>query len=274
MIIKTLMEDTSTNLNCKSEHGFSLYIETQNHKILFDTGASDLFLKNAEVLGVDIEAIDIAFISHGHYDHGGGLGTFLRKNSKAKVYIHHKAFDKHYSQRLNGNIEDIGINPSIRDNKRIVFTKEDLIIDDELELFAGVTGREFFSSCNNTLFMESRDGLVNDTFEHEQNLIINENGILILIAGCAHNGIINILNHFKELKGTLPKYVFGGFHLFNYGANKSEAPDMVSAIGEFLSKTETRYYTGHCTGLEAFTKLKGTMKDQVQYLAAGNVVEI
>lgn len=274
MIIKTLVEDTALSPKYKSEHGLSLYIETSKHKILFDTGASNLFLKNAETLNVDIESIDLVIISHGHYDHGGGLKAFLEKNSKAKIYIHNKAFEKHYSKRPNGDTKDIGIDPSIKYNKRIIFTENNLIIDDELELFSGVTGRECFSSCNNSLFMELENVLINDTFEHEQNLIINQNGNFTLIAGCAHNGIINILNHFTKLKATSPKYVFGGFHLFNYSANKSEDLNIVSAISNFLNQTETTYYTGHCTGLPPFIKLKEEMKNKVQYLAAGSVVEI
>lgn len=274
MIIKTLVEDTPINSDLKTEHGLSLYIETKNHKILFDTGASDLFLKNAEKLNVDIASIDTVIISHGHYDHGGGLSSFLNKNPKAKVYIHNKAFEKHYSKRLNKNVEDIGINPDIKKNPQIILVKESYYIDEELELFSNVTGREFFSSCNNSLFMESENGLVNDTFQHEQNLVIKENGKHVLIVGCAHNGIINIINHFVRLKGILPEYAFGGFHLFNYGSNKTENLTMVSKIGNHLNQSQTIYYTGHCTGLEAFNTLKGIMKDKIQYLATGTVVEI
>lgn len=274
MIIKTLVEDTSVNSDLKAEHGLSLYIETRNHKILFDTGASDLFLKNAEKLNVDIASVDTVIISHGHYDHGGGLSSFLDKNCKAKVYIHNKAFEKHYSKRLNGNVEDIGIHSDIKGNSQIILVGENLFIDKELELFSNVTGRELFSSCNNSLFVELENGLINDTFDHEQNLIINENGKSVLIAGCAHNGIINIINHFKALKGASPEYVIGGFHLFNYGANKTEDLTIVSTIGNLLNQAPTVYYTGHCTGLEAFKTLKDVMKDKIQYLATGTVVEI
>lgn len=274
MIIKTLVEDTSINSDLKIEHGLSLYIETKNHKILFDTGASNLFLQNAEKLNVDIASVDTVILSHGHYDHGGGLSSFLDKNFKAKVYIHNKAFELHYSKKSNESLNDIGINPNIKENPQIILVEENCFIDEELELFSNVTGRELFSSCNNSLFMESQNGLINDTFEHEQNLIINENGKLVLIAGCAHNGIINILNHFKALKGVSPEYVIGGFHLFNYGSNKTEDLTIVSEIGNHLNQSQTIYYTGHCTGLEAFKTLKGIMKDKIQYLATGTVVEI
>lgn len=274
MIIKTLMEDTPLNSDYESEHGFSLYIETEKHKILFDTGASNLFEKNAKKLNVSLQDIDLVIISHGHYDHGGGLSSFLEKNSKAKIYIHNKAFEKHYSKRLNGNIEDIGIDPTLKNNPRIIFTGNSYKIDEELELFSNVTERKLFSSCNYSLFMEKEHELVNDTFEHEQNLIIKDNDKLILIAGCAHNGIINIINHFVSLKGISPEYVFGGFHLYNHGANKTEDLEIVTTIGKLLNQTPTIYYTGHCTGKEAFFKLKDIMRDQIQYLSAGTVVKL
>jgi 7,8-dihydropterin-6-yl-methyl-4-(beta-D-ribofuranosyl)aminobenzene 5'-phosphate synthase len=85
MLVKTLVEDTTRSPLLNSEHGLSIYIETNNKKILFDTGAGNLFLKNARKMGVDIRDIDIAVISHGHYDHGGGLRTFLEENENALV---------------------------------------------------------------------------------------------------------------------------------------------------------------------------------------------
>ncbi len=87
MLIKTLVENTSLSKDFGSEHGLSLYIETQNHKILFDVGASDLFLQNAKKLDVNIADVDFLAISHGHYDHGGGLKTFLEENTKAEVFL-------------------------------------------------------------------------------------------------------------------------------------------------------------------------------------------
>lgn len=109
MLLRALIENTSTTSDYKCEHGLSLYIETQKHKILFDTGASGLFAENASVMGIDLSKVNIAVISHGHHDHGGGLKTFLGINSQAKVYIHGKAFEKHYGNRPSGVIEDIGL---------------------------------------------------------------------------------------------------------------------------------------------------------------------
>jgi len=101
MIIKTLVENTALSKDFGSEHGLSLYIETNGRKTLFDVGASGLFLKNAIKMNVNIPDVDYLIISHGHYDHGGGLKVFLRENTKAEVFLHRLAFEKYYALRSN-----------------------------------------------------------------------------------------------------------------------------------------------------------------------------
>lgn len=112
--------DSVEDCGCEPEHGVSLYIETGNGlKVLFDTGQSDLFARNAARLGIDLREVDLAVISHGHYDHGGGLNEFLRINTKAPVYIRESALGEHYSIRPSG-IADIGL--KINDLSRLIFT--------------------------------------------------------------------------------------------------------------------------------------------------------
>ena len=273
MRIKVLVEDTSCNSSMRSEHGLSLYIETMGKKILFDTGASNLFLENAEKMGVSIKDVDLAVISHGHYDHGGGLRGFFEVNDKAKVYIHKKAFEPHFYKRSE-KTAGIGLDRSLIDHDRIIFTEDVFPINQSLLLFSRVVGDEFFSSCNQSLLVEKRDSITPDDFEHEQNLIIDENGKRILIAGCAHRGIVNILKSSVFINYKEPNFVVGGFHLYNYSERKSEDPFVVRQIGDFLKNTGSTYYTGHCTGTEAYHHLKTIIGDQIQYLSTGSVVEI
>lgn len=127
MRITALTENTSKN-GLLSEHGLSLYIETENRKILFDTGQSDLFSKNAETLGIDLSEVDLAVLSHGHYDHGGGLKKFLELNNTAKVYMNKHAFEPHY----NGTEKYIGLDVCLKNNERIVFTDEVYNIEKEI----------------------------------------------------------------------------------------------------------------------------------------------
>lgn len=274
MVIKTLVENEAISDQYGTEHGLSLYIETKKHKLLFDTGASGLFLDNARKMQVDIAGVDLVVISHGHYDHGGGLKAFLQENSQAKVYLHRKAFEKHYTKRSNGKTHDIGINEELKHDSRVILVDDYLRIDEELELFAAVKGREFYSTANRALFMQVGDDLVEDSWEHEQNLIITENGRLLLLAGCAHNGIVNIVKRMIEIKGRPADCVMGGFHLFNPASKESEAPDLIEGIAAILMETGSQYYTGHCTGRAPYEQLKELMQDKLQYLATGSVVKI
>ena len=129
--------DSVEDCGCEPEHGVSLYIETGNGlKVLFDTGQSDLFARNAARLGIDLWEVDLAVISHGHYDHGGGLNEFLRINTKAPVYIRESALGEHYSIRPSG-VADIGL--KINDLSRFIFTKDIETLPGGITLFTTPT---------------------------------------------------------------------------------------------------------------------------------------
>ncbi|MEZ4357824.1 MAG: MBL fold metallo-hydrolase [Eubacteriales bacterium] len=273
MIVKVLAENTAYLKDYEAEHGLSLYIETGKLKILFDVGKSDVFLRNAKKLGVDISNVDLVVISHGHIDHGGGLKYFLKENTKALIYIHPKAFGSYYSKYLDG-LKFIGLDEGLECNDRIIFTTERFFIDKGVEVFSNVPGKEQLSKCNKALMKEEEGKIVEDTFEHEQNMIVTEAGKMFVFAGCAHNGIVNILNHSIDLKKRAPDYVFGGFHLYSNSAKKSEDPDFVRRIGEMLKNTNIKYYTCHCTGVDPYNQLKDIMGDKIEYLATGRVIKI
>ena len=97
MKIVTLIENTACCEAFSCEHGLSLYIETEHHKILFDAGQTGAFADNAQKLGIDLAAVDIAVLSHGHYDHSGGMERFLEINQKAKIYVNQNAVKPHYN---------------------------------------------------------------------------------------------------------------------------------------------------------------------------------
>ncbi|MBP2627724.1 MAG: metallo-beta-lactamase family protein [Firmicutes bacterium] len=270
MIIKTLVENTSTSEEFNSEHGLCLHIETKKHKLLFDLGASALFVENAKKMNVDLSKVDLVVISHGHYDHGGGLKAFLNVNSKAKIYLNQKAFDKHYANIRGGDKAYIGLDEGLLPNERFIFVDDNIIIDDELELFSSIKGRRLASLGNQDLFMELSSSMVQDDFAHEQNLIIKEDSKTLLVAGCAHNGIVNIIDHLNIANNGSISHVIGGFHLYNRAANTCEDPLLVSQIGEYLKNTDSKYYTCHCTGIEPYKKMKEIMGEKIQYLATGS----
>lgn len=273
MLIKTLVENTAISKDFGSEHGLSLYIETKKHKILFDVGASGLFLQNAKRLNVNIADIDYLIISHGHFDHGGGLKTFFAENTKAEVFLHRLAFEKHYAIRTNDKLDYIGLDGNLKENKQVVLTSDRFFISSGLQVFSNIIQREPRPKSNSGLLKEHKGQTADDTFAHEQNLVIEEDGKTLLVTGCAHNGIINILEHFHALKGRMPDYVIGGFHLSSR-SGRNEDSDTIDRIAKHLLGTKAKFYTCHCTGMEAYERLKSAMSGNIDYLSAGSAITI
>lgn len=273
MIIKTLVENTSVSEDFNSEHGLSLYLETKKHKILFDFGKSNLFIENAKKMNVDLSEVDLAVISHGHYDHGGGLKAFLEMNDQAKIYLNKKAFNQYYANRPGGKKEYIGLDQALKENNRLIYVDDYLVIDDELQLFSNVLGRKMYPSGNKDLFIKVDNQYILDDFGHEQNMIIAEDNHMVLIAGCAHNGIVNIIEHINK-KDIYPSHVIGGFHLYNPSKNINEEPRKVMDIAKYLESTGSMYYTCHCTGIESYNILKDTLGKKIDYLSTGSLLKI
>ena len=268
-----LSENTRVSESLECEHGLSIYIETARHRILFDTGAGCIFRNNAEKLGVDLSKVDLLVISHGHYDHGGGLRTFLQINTHAKIYIRRQALEPHFSKRPEG-IRYIGLDQTLQPNNRFVYCGDQLVIDEGIEVFSRVMSKRLFPPCNATLLMKRGRDLIPDDFAHEQNLIIRENGKSMLLAGCAHKGIVNIVGECKDRIGQFPDSVIGGFHLSGSRENPSETREVVDATGEYLASTPSQYFTCHCTGMENFERLKGSLGKRIQYLSTGDSISI
>lgn len=270
MRVVTLLENTACEADFRHVHGLSLYLEAGEHKILFDMGPNAAFLENADKLGVDVGAVDTAFLSHGHYDHAGGLELFLKRNSRAKVYLSSLAFGEFYAERAGEEPEYIGMDPRLEKFKdRFVLTGEHLKIDSELQVFSDIHTNDYHSSANDSLRVKRGEDLPPDDFHHEQDLLITAEGKTVLLAGCAHRGIVNILRRAEELLGRAPDAVIAGFHLYNPGTGVPEPRELIEAVGQELLRRPTKYYTGHCTGQEAYDILKEILGDRLCRLSGG-----
>lgn len=275
MRIVCLIENTEGSSGCAAEHGLSFYVETAKHKLLVDTGAGTLFAENAKRLGVDLTAVDTVVLSHGHYDHGGGLPEFLKINSIAKIYMQQSAFGEHYGIDYEGaEPRYIGLSADLRQSDRIVYTGEELEIDSELFLFGSIGSGLPAPAGNATLHIKTEKGMIRDDFRHEQCLVISEDGAKILFSGCAHHGILNILAKFRQLFGTDPDAVLSGFHMMRKTGYTEEDFRDVDQTAYELKKTKTKYYTGHCTGAEPFAELKKILGDQLEYVHCGDEIVI
>ncbi len=258
MKITCLSENTCKNKNLTCEHGLSLFIEAEGLKILFDMGQTELFSENAEKLGIDLEAVDFAVLSHGHYDHGGGLKKFLEINKSAPVYLSRYAFGSYY----NGTEKYIGLDVSLKESNRLIFTEDELKINNNISLF----------SCNKKvrkhdlgsfgLNMNIDGQFLPDDFRHEQYLLIKEYGRKILISGCSHKGIMDITEWF------CPDVLVGGFHY-----SKLELDNKLSEYAKFLDGFNTDFYTCHCTGVQQYEYMKRYIK-KLRYLSCGDQIEI
>lgn len=271
MKIINLMENTEGVAGCVYEHGLSFYIETPKHKILLDTGASDKILANAKVLGIDLSKVDTLVLSHGHYDHSGGILAVAAMNPHMKIYMQKNAVLDYFHPTPEEE-RYIGIDKAILELSEVVLLDGDRRLDEELSVFSNITGRRLWPQGNLTLKRKSETRFVQDCFDHEQCLVIEAEGQRILLSGCAHNGILNILDKYREVYGEEPDAVISGFHMMKKTDYTPEEMRNIRDTAEELKKYKSYFYTGHCTGLPAFSLLKEIMGDQLTYVHCGEEV--
>ena len=256
MKITALTENTSARAELGSEHGLSLFIETAETALLFDMGQSDLFARNAEKLHIDLREAEMAVLSHGHYDHGGGLRTFLALNDHAPVYLSRYAFDEAY----NAEGKYIGLDPALKNEKRLVFTGEEEALSPSAHLYSCNERERSFplDSAGLTTLREGRR--IPDDFRHEQYLLLEEHGTRVLISGCSHKGIRDLLHWFR------PDVLVGGFHLM-----KTAPGEALEPYAEALGSCGAELFTCHCTGAAQFRYLQERMEN-LYYLSAGESI--
>lgn len=263
MKIKTLIENTAACPGLCTEAGLGMYVETLGKKILFDTGMSGDLVTNAQQMGVDLKAVDLVVISHGHDDHGGGLKRFMEVNHTAPIYINEHAFRSFFT----GDKRDISLAAGLKDDPRVVLTGDRLALGEGLELFTcnGLERKHKMSHFGLTTL--SKGEYIPDEFRHEQYLLITEGDKRVLFSGCSHKGILNIMEWVKC------DVLLGGFHFMRLALEGEDRAYLEDAAKRLMTYPTT-YYTCHCTGLKQYAVLKDLMGEQLQYTAAGHEIEI
>jgi 7,8-dihydropterin-6-yl-methyl-4-(beta-D-ribofuranosyl)aminobenzene 5'-phosphate synthase len=265
MNITVLIENLVYRKGLGAEHGLSLYIETGRNKILFDTGQTGAFAENAQKLDIDISDVDYLVISHGHFDHTGGINKFIDINSKAKILLSRRALNPKYK-----NEDYIGIPPFFAiPPERFHFIDSLYNISKNVSVLGDIrienTSETHFSG-----FYEEHNGeLVPDTFHDELFLSIETEQGIHIFSGCSHNGISNILLTAKAhfLKPVIS--LIGGFHLADCTYHQ------VENLVEFINIERVKnIYTGHCTGLENYCTIKKLSNAIVKYMHSASVIEI
>lgn len=268
MHIINLIEDTKGKPGCAYEHGLCFYMETEKHKMLLDFGASAKILENAEKTGVNLAEVNLAFLSHGHYDHSGGIMPFSKLNPHAVIYMQESACNQYYHITKDKE-KYIGIDMAISGLLQVKKIKGNYIIDDETELFSGITGRKFFAAGNYELMQKVGETYIQDDFAHEQCVVIRQGNKTVLFSGCAHNGILNIMDRYHELYKSYPSVAISGFHMVQKSGYSESDLENTRCVARELLKTGTVFYTGHCTGQVAIKEMQGIMGDNLKIIHSG-----
>ncbi|MDD3063756.1 MAG: MBL fold metallo-hydrolase [Anaerostipes sp.] len=274
--ITTLIENNSDdNGQLLYEHGLSLYIETDGKNILFDTGESGNFIKNAKSLNKNLEILDYCIISHGHYDHSGGIEKFISEVEKVPQFIvGEEFFNPKYKTvdtpgyKFNGNSFDEEFIAKKQISLRKV--KEDMIyLTDNIIVFHHFSRYTDYEARNSRFFIKENAEFIPDNFDDEISLgIITEKG-LVVIVGCSHVGIVNILKTISKRVDIPIHAVIGGTHLI-----EADEFRMKKTMDAFKEMKIRLIAVSHCTGEEGIRLISEELKEQFLYNNTGKVIEI
>ncbi|MHC1568205.1 MAG: MBL fold metallo-hydrolase [Candidatus Syntropharchaeia archaeon] len=272
MKITTLSENTAAFPEILAEHGISILIESKEGKILFDTGQSISVVHNSNSLGIDLSDLECIVLSHGHYDHTGGLGEVLRRTGEIEIFAHPDVFQKKYVKRKEGK-RYIGIpytrewlesrGAKFKTRKKPVEILDNIIATGEIE-------RKSFEEVDRSLYVMDGDNFIRDEVLDDQALIVRTEKGLFILLGCAHSGVINTIEHAMEITGEKRVYgVVGGTHL-----GFSDEKRIEETI-KFLKRYEIeRIGVSHCTGMKASVKFASVFKERFFFNNAGVRFEI
>ncbi len=265
--ITTLIDNLAPRSPLVGEHGLSILIEAPGKNILMDVGQGNGFIKNAKTLGIDLSSITDLVISHGHYDHTGGLEEFIKINKTAKIYIKPDAV----KNKLRKNKTYIGIPKNIREmlQERATFVSENIEISKNIHLIANIETFNQEETNYQGMFINEEGAIVQDTFEDELFIAIIKDNKVSIINGCAHKGITNIMRTTTKIFNMPINILFGGLHLNASGEKRRK-----NIIEQIKNINAEKIITNHCTGLLAFHELKTIFENKVFYGYSGETFSI
>lgn len=261
MKIITLIENLVYKQGLVAEHGLSLYIQTGDKKILFDTGQSGLFMKNAAKLGINIEDIDMVILSHGHYDHTGGLYAFLQNNTKAKVYAKSEIFTPKY----HGQSRFIGIEKNeelLRD--RFVPIHEVTAVCPDVFIMPHITIHSQSDTHFRGMLVKQGEEFMLDEFNDELFITMKHNGQINIITACSHRGITNICQTATDYFKLPVNLILGGFHIKECTISQYE--EIVNYLRVLQPQTMG---VCHCTGIEKYALMQNDFHSNISYNFTG-----
>ena len=274
MRMQILTENRVKKRGLLAEHGLSLYIEHENGNILFDTGQSDVYCRNALQMGVDLKGIDFIVLSHGHYDHCGGLVCFPELEQFPTVYVHRTAFEQRYAANCDGKTyREIGIPWSLDEHtvikNHMIFTQRLMRIAPEISLYSEIPYTTDFEGVPNGFYTGNIADRIVDRMQDEQVLVIESGKNLFVFLGCSHPGIINCLSYVQnQYPGKRIKLLVAGMHL--EGASSHRLQLTMQALKEMNIE---KIIPVHCTGTYAISEMKRFFGEQCLPLCTGDSME-
>lgn len=250
-----LAENTAGGRHLLAEHGLSYWIEAGGPKVLFDTGQGLVLEHNARQLGVDLEAAEAVALSHGHYDHAGGLAAAPGRFGKATVFVHPCAFDPKFARADDGSARSVASAIANMDEIRsqvesVEYTQAPTAICDGVWVTGEIPRRNDFEDTGGPFYLDEAC-LVADPLLDDQAMYIESARGLVVLLGCTHAGLVNTLEYVVELTGRSRIYaVLGGMHLVRASYER------IAKTEEVLRRYEVQLIgPAHCTGRKATTEL-------------------
>jgi 7,8-dihydropterin-6-yl-methyl-4-(beta-D-ribofuranosyl)aminobenzene 5'-phosphate synthase len=252
-----------------AEHGLSIWLRDTEKNYLLDTGQGLTLLHNLEKLNLSIDALDGVFISHGHYDHAGGLEDILKINPGLRVYAHPAIFNKKYTLHQE-EYREAGFKLQRKDIDNFKETKGVIKVSDNLWAITGIPFYNNFEKVNPDFVVDKGRGFEADLLEDELSLFLETPSGLIIISGCSHRGIINLLEQIKKVTGGKKvQAIIGGLHLVE--ANQER---INKTINYFEKEAIEYFYPLHCSGETFVHEMQNKFGDRVKTLSVGETLEI
>ena len=248
-----------------AQHGFSAFIEAEKN-ILFDTGSTGVFIGNAALLEIDLNATDLIVLSHGHWDHANGLKALHKKGIKKKLLVHPGAFVDR--RKASGEYNGILYNQEEMAEKfDLILSREPYQITDNIYFLGEIPRLNDFEAQKTTFFYMDKGEQLQDFVMDDTSLAIKTEKGLVIVTGCSHAGICNIVEYARQVTNQEKVHiVMGGFHLLE------DQVQLQKTIDYFLKNRVDHLYPMHCTDLPSLSKFYETFGSKK--LCAGDTIEI